>query len=372
MQSALPNPAKASVLENELRKQLDHEIRMEVEFCLTEGLKDFNDLGKTMKNSPTGSVPVETLLNLGRLKHLKVTKDDLFNAISESEKVEINGDGTGIRVKRRPLGELEDNRGPGEIKKLKTEKGEARSPLQEAMKGEVDTKIFKVTFDEVPKNVRDDRLQVALQDQLGVDVLFAKIYHREGYFAVNPEVLSEDDMKRLANTHVKVAGVMAKVEELWDEDLDKYMKKYGRHLTHHLERSGLRHKRATGTKDEIELVFYCKKYHDLGPLEYMFSGILSRLRDKEHVKSADFALLREFLYYHSDPTLSEETVDFVCGFHPDDPARKCFFAVKSGGEKVPFTFDDVSENLLEKVILPKVEAEKEKENEAKIDESNKE
>jgi len=78
-------------------------------------------------------------LNLGRLKHLKVTKDDLFNAISESEKVEINGDGTGIRVKRRPLGELEDNRGPGEIKKLKTEKGEARSPLQEAMKGEVDT-----------------------------------------------------------------------------------------------------------------------------------------------------------------------------------------------------------------------------------------
>ena len=96
--------------------------------------------------------------------------------------------------------------------------------------------------------------------------------------------------------------------------------------------------------------------------------------------------MREFLYYHSDPTLSEETVDFVCGFHPDDPARKCFFAVKSGGEKVvrislfemqtkvlkPFTFDDVSENLLEKVILPKVEAEKEKENEAKIDESNKE
>jgi len=32
-----------------------------------------------------------------------------------------------------------------------------------------------------------------------VDVLFAKIYHREGYFAVNPEVLSEDDMKRVTS-----------------------------------------------------------------------------------------------------------------------------------------------------------------------------
>jgi len=63
MQSALPNPAKASVLENELRKQLDHEIRMEVEFCLTEGLKDFNDLGKTMKNSPTVSLLLYLLTN---------------------------------------------------------------------------------------------------------------------------------------------------------------------------------------------------------------------------------------------------------------------------------------------------------------------
>ena len=61
----------------------------------------------------------------------------------------------------------------------------------------ISRKIYKVTFDEVPKNVRDSRLEVALHDQLGVDILFAKIYHKEGYFAVDPEVVSEDDLKRV-------------------------------------------------------------------------------------------------------------------------------------------------------------------------------
>jgi len=374
MQSA-ENPAKPSVIDSELKKQFNHEVCMEVEFCLTTGLGEFDDLSKTMKESSSGIVPFEKLLDLGKLKDMDLTRDDLLTALAASEKLEISSDG--VRVKRRPLGELEDNRRPEDAKKLKTEKGEAKASgakeihteVKEAMDGSVDPKIYKVTFTDVPKNLRDSRFEVALHDQLGVDILFAKIYHKEGYFAVDPEVISEDDRKRLAKTHVTISDVMAKVEEIWDEDLDNYMKKYGKHLTHHLERSGRRHKKAAGTKDEVELVFYCKKYTDLAPLEYLFSGILSKLRDKEHANAGDSALLREFLYYHHDSTLSEEVTDFVCGFHPDDPSKKCFFAIKSGGEKVPFTFDDCSENLLEQVILPKVEAAKEKENEAKGEDS---
>ena len=74
----------------------------------------------------------------------------MLNALSESEKVEISGDGKGIQVKRRPLGELEDNRPTEDVKKLKTEKGEARASqakeihteVKEAMEGSVDPYFY--------------------------------------------------------------------------------------------------------------------------------------------------------------------------------------------------------------------------------------
>jgi len=55
---------------------------------------------------------------------------DILNAIADSEKVEINGDGTGI--KRKPLQSLQESE-PRPTKKIKTEKGEVptKSPLKE-------------------------------------------------------------------------------------------------------------------------------------------------------------------------------------------------------------------------------------------------
>jgi len=62
------------------------------------------------------------------------------------------------------------------------------------------------------------------------------------------------------------------------------------------------------------------------------------------------------LKYHEDLSLADEAaVDFTVGFHPDEPSKRCFFAVKSNGSKMPFTFEECVENLLERFILPKKE-----------------
>jgi len=351
----LVNPSKASVVASELRKQLENEIRMEIEYFMTpNGLQENPKLQESLKKSTTSSVPLEELLNIERLKQLGVTKMDILNAMADSEKLEINGDGTGI--KRKPLRSLQEFE-PNVQKKVKTEKGGAPAVKSTTTKEGIEPKLFKITFEDIPKGLKESKLRSEIEKRLNIDVLSITLNGKEGFFTVDSSKLTEEDKKKTASGAIELAGKIAKIQECWDDDLDVFMKKNGKQLNHYLERSGIRHKHA-GAKDEVDLVFYCNKYHDVAPLEYIFHGILSKTKDREEVNSADAALLKEFCKYLDDPDSVEGASSFIAGFHPKDPAKKCFFALLPDNKKIPFSFDDLSENLIEKFIEPNLDLQK--------------
>lgn len=68
-------------------------------------------------------------MNCNKLKQLQAQKNDILQAISNSEELEINGDGTGIKRKNRTdLPEFE----PKVSKKVKTDKKKKKSDKEEA------------------------------------------------------------------------------------------------------------------------------------------------------------------------------------------------------------------------------------------------
>jgi len=135
--------------------------------------------------------------------------------------------------------------------------------------------------------------------------------------------------------------------------LDLFYKKNGNGLDHYLERSGRRRK-DKDSKDEVDLVFYCNKYFDIAPLEYIFTGILSKNLDGGKINPADEQMLMELLNYHEKGQELIGNLDhFEVGFHPNDESMLTFLAVTKDGKKEPFSFLECSNNLLEEFIEPK-------------------
>jgi len=354
------SPATGSVIASEIRKQLQHEVRMEVEFCLSEeGLAEYSDFAELVQKSPTNSAPIETILTIPRLKDLGITRVDLLNAISESDIVEINGDGTGIRRKDiKPLKELTIDVSGEPSKKQKTEDGESKSDNRKSKKNqkqeEIEPKLFKITFEEPLKKLKDSKFRSEIEKHLGKEVLFARLYGNEGYFAIDASSITEDDKKKTAHMDIEIGGALAKVQECWNDDMDKFYKQNGRGLDRNLEKAGKRRKQKD-TKDEVDLVFYCNNYQDIAPLEYIFKGILSKNIDGKQINPADEQMLMELLRYHDNEKLSKDVDHFEVGFHPEDESILTFFAVTAKGDKQPFSFIECTENLLDNFIDPKKE-----------------
>jgi len=286
------------------------------------------------------------------LKELGVTRMDILEAMADSSVADISGDGKGIR---RREGEFpEEILEPKPSKKLKTEKGAVSYAPKESFNRVTEPKLFQIVLESPSKRLRAHKLRIELEKVFGCEILYATIHEKVGYFAVDPAKLSEEYKQKMASTVLELYGIPAKILECFNEDLDEFMKRNGKQLSHYLERSGIRHK-IKGGKDEIDLVFYSKKYNDIAPLDYMFHGILTKTKIGEQVNLADSALLKEFGKYLENPTMIEDAESFTVDFHPNDPSKRCFLAVKPDGSKIPFSFDDLSENLLEKFLLPKLE-----------------
>jgi len=353
------DPVASSVTANEIRKQVQHEVRMEVEFVLSEeGLNQFKDIAELVTKSQTQSVPFDVLLTIPRLKELGITRMDLLNALSESDLVEINGDGTGIRRRdAKPFKELDIDAGPEKKQKTDSLDTNKRTRLTDQLKV-VEPKLFKITLNE-PIKMKDSKFRSEIEKNLGKEVAFARLYGTEGYFAIDASDATPADKMKVAHMDITIGDAVAKIQECWDDDLDKFYKKNGQGLDNYLERHGKRRKeKEPGMKNEVDLVFYCNKYNDVAPLEYIFQGILSKNLKGDKINTVDEQMLRELLRYHESFEKLDEVDHFEVGFHPKDESMLTFFAVLKDGGKEPFSFMDCTENLLEHFIEPKRELQK--------------
>jgi len=323
------NVAEQTVIASEIRKQLQHEVRMEVEFALSEeGLRQFKDIAELVENSPTQSVPFDVLLTIPRLKELGITRVDLLNALSDSEVIAINGDGDGIRRHHlKPLKDLSLDAGPS-----KKQKTEAESlDLGHKKRGrpsykEVEPKLFKITLDKPLKRMKDSKFRSEIEKHLGFEIAFARLYGNEGYFAVDASEASEGEKMKAAHMNFEIGDSVAKIQECYDDDLDKFYKQNGNGLDNYLERAGKRRKQK-GEKDEVDLVFYCNKYNDVAPLEYIFQGIMAKNMKEEKINPTDEQMLMELLKYHESFEKLKDVDHFEVGFHPKDESMLTFFVV---------------------------------------------
>ena len=78
-----PDSVQMSVAESEIRKQIGHEIRMELEFCLTEGYKSDPNLLKIYEESQTVYTYLSSILTIFSTyfpRKLSLTMIDLRNS----------------------------------------------------------------------------------------------------------------------------------------------------------------------------------------------------------------------------------------------------------------------------------------------------
>lgn len=333
-------------------------IQKQVEYYLSDqNLKQDEFFNNIIKGNESHSIPIESLLNCNKIKKLNATKDQIIDAITGSEEIEVVGEG----VKRKgdkPIPAFE----PKVTKKIKGENGPiaVQQPADREESKSFEPKIFKITLSKASENLRWDVVQTEIQNATGVKPGYTRLNDAEGHFAVDENILTEELKNKILNAGIKVGDVEVKLEECLDEDLKKFYANHGRHLDMCLERSGLKKKdKRFGKKDkkekvekkpdDIDFVFFNKRYTSLTPLKYIFKGILQKTDDDDVIGENDHKLLMELLKYHD--SYDEKVKDikhFTVGQHPLYKQTRCFFVVRNDGTREDFSSTKCVENIQKK------------------------
>jgi hypothetical protein len=341
----------SSVVGSEIIKQREQEIRNILQDLLTPvGLKANKEIHKIVQNSETNSIPIETILNLYKCKQMKATKLEIFNAISDSELVEINGDANGIKSKiKDPLTDFE----PQPSKKIKYDLRAQAAVItkdKDELLKEFEPKVFKFSLSEEDKSLTKGTLMMQLQKQLDAHIIYLMLKDTEGYFVVDPHTFAEGEEMTIEE-NLDIGNVRVHFEKCSEQGIKEFFEEHERHFDFFLRKSGLKrkgNKGKNGEKDEVGLVFYNPNYTDLGPLKYVFDGILSKTKDDETINEKDTRLLEELLTYHKDYKKFRNVKHFTVGPqfpHQSKKHPRCFYGVKKDGTREAFSFDECIDNL---------------------------
>jgi len=58
-------------------------------------------------------------------------------------------------------------------------------------------KLFKITFDDIPKGLKESKLRSEIEKRLNIDVLSITLNGKEGFFTVDSSKLTEEDKKKV-------------------------------------------------------------------------------------------------------------------------------------------------------------------------------
>jgi len=343
-----------------MESSLKAEIQKQVEYYLSDlNLKQDEFFHNIISKNDEHTIPIESLLNCNKIKKLNATQDSIIEAIKDSQQIEVGSDGSSVKRKGdRPLPTLE----PKVSKKVKGENGSTKvhqtSNNQEETKA-FEPKIFKVTLSKADENVKWDKIQTEIQNATGVKIGYTRLHDVEGHIAVDENTLTEEVKNKILTTPIKIGEIDVKVEDCLGQDLTKFYGDHGGHLDMCLERSGLKKKSKFGKKDrkdrkdkpeqrrdDIDFVFFNKRYHSLTPLKHVFKSIIQKTDDDEPIKEGDHQLLMELLKYHeSYDEKSKDIKHFTVGQHPLYKQTRCFFVVRNDGTKEDFSSTKCLENI---------------------------
>ncbi|CAD8098012.1 unnamed protein product [Paramecium sonneborni] len=341
------------------------EIKRQVEYYLSDkNLSQDEFFSKQISQSQDGYLQLQFILKCNKVKQMKITQEQLIEAIKTSTEVELSPDQTSVRrLNNKPLPELiitQTN------KKVKTNTGEAvvvQQQQEEKPEEEVidnpyhnfEPLIFTV---KAPTGVAVNWTQIteALMKQHNISSPYVRYGKTEGNFALSKPRTPEENIIRLTSEGIKIGEHQLEIRVTNGEDLTQFWAHHGKHYETIIKRAKETfahggagkggNKKYEQRKQKKDIVFHNQKYRDISQLKNIFKTILARSENNTPLKEPYHSMLVSLLQYHDKKDQKLNGLKhFTVGQHPDHAETRCFFAVKEDGSSEDFSSLKCIKNL---------------------------
>jgi hypothetical protein len=296
-------------------------VRRQVEYYFSdENLaydKFFNE--KILENKE-GFVPFDAVLKCQRLKNLKVTQEDLVQAVSTSELLDLDNE-KGIR--RR------DNKAVPPLKV--TKKGKSNKLPEQTVE------ILLVTFENDAKLTWKDLRDSFRSKFIEANVVYVRFHGNHGHVGVS----ADTQVDPIIAAGVEVNGQKGIISKLSGDQLLEFWKANGSHF----DMCSQGNKKKGHFEKNKNINMGGKMFTSVTQLKNYVNSVLNGSAEGT-VDPHYHNLLAAVFRLH--PNFEEKGVGlktFAIGKHPEHPESKCFFVVKEDGSLEDFSISKCLQQL---------------------------
>lgn len=296
-------------------------IRRQIEYYFSDhNLVQDKFFNEKILESKDGYVTVDTVLKCQRLKNLKVTPEQLIEAIGNSEELEFSPE-SGIRRK--------NNRAIPPLKLNKKLKG-SKLPEQTV-------NILLVNFPEESKLTWKDLRDAFRSKYIDTNVVYTRLQGISGHIGVT----SDANLDPILAGGIEVNNQKGTITKLSGDELLEFWKANGSHF----DMCSQSHKKKGNFERTKSINMGGKLFSSVSQLKNYVNSVLNGSAEGLVDPHYHNLLTAVFRLHPNYEVKGKNLKTFAIGKHPEHPDSKCFFIVKENGEQEDFSVSKCLQQL---------------------------
>ena len=325
-------------------------IKNQIEYYLSDkNLSKDEFFHKLIKNSENGFVDINIFLKCNAIKKNNYTKNDIIEAIKLSNELELDETLTKIKRKNNILPELELLlRKKKKKEKIEEKKEEKKEIIQKQNNNNIKPSLYSINSDKPNKFHIKDLIKEFKYENPSIEILYSRYVNNKDYICFDDSNLTEK-----INPNFDLNDINFIVTKIEDEDeikkfWDSSLILYNNHLKFN--------ERKQNKKNNNNIKFLIHKvklgnemYNKIKDIKNKIKMIRNEYKNNEKILGNDGDILYDLLRFHHN--FKEKIKDFeyfTIGNSKGYKYLKCFYIVKTNGEKIDFSINKCLDNLIQK------------------------
>ena len=325
-------------------------IKNQIEYYLSDkNLSKDEFFHKLIKNSENGFVDINIFLKCNAIKKNNYTKNDIIEAIKLSNELELDETLTKIKRKNNILPELELLlRKKKKKEKIEEKKEEKKEIIQKKNNNNIKPSLYSINSDKPNKFHIKDLIKEFKYENPSIEILYSRFVNNKDYICFDDSNLTEK-----INPNFDLNDINFIVTKIEDEDeikkfWDSSLILYNNHLKFN-ERKQNKNNNKTIKFLKHKVKLGNEMYDKIKDIKNKIKMIRNEYKNNEKILGNDGDILYDLLRFHHN--FKEKIKDFeyfTIGNSKGYKYLKCFYIVKTNGEKIDFSINKCLDNLIQK------------------------
>ena len=328
-----------------MEKEKYKNIKAQIEYYLSDkNLCKDEFFHKLIKNSENGYIDVNIFLKCNAIKKNNYTINDIIEGIKLSNELELDDSLTKIKRKNNILPELE-------LLKKKRNKEKKEENIKEnisIVNKNINPSLYSINSDKPNKFHIKDLIKEFKYENPTIEILYSRYVNDKDYICFDDSNLTEKinphfDLNDINFTVCKIQDEN-EIKKFWDSSLDLYNK--------YLKINEKKQNKINNTKIRFlkhKVKLGNEMYNEIKKIKERIKMIRNEYKNNEKILGNDGDILYDLLRFHHN--FREKIKDFeyfTIGNSKGYKYLKCFYIVKTTGEKIDFSINKCLDNLIQK------------------------